>query len=152
MSRHWDLTSAVASKYGWPRPALLSPHGGWSRAGAAPHFTPQGGAQRPTSWVEVDMRNTAGQTDGVTVKLGISLSDETHTAVAAAAKAEGLPLSTFVDRVLAREIFRRGVDDHNDMLREAGLADPDYLRTKIDARQQFLGEWKAAHRAEGGVE
>ncbi|MGH3932864.1 MAG: hypothetical protein ACRDTF_23150 [Pseudonocardiaceae bacterium] len=88
----------------------------------------------------------------MTVKIGISLSDATHTAVAAAAKAEGLPLSTFVDRILAREIFRRGIDDHNDMLREAGLADPDYLRTRIDARQQSLGEWKAAHRrTEGGV-
>ncbi len=93
----------------------------------------------------------------MTVKLGISLSDETHAAVAAAAKAEGLPLSTFVDptfvdQVLAREIFRRGVDDHNDMLREAGLADPDRLRSRIDARQQSLGAWKAAHRrTEGGV-
>jgi hypothetical protein len=88
----------------------------------------------------------------MTVKLGVSLSDETHAAVAAAAKAEGLPLSTFVDRVLAREIFRRGADDHNDMLREAGLADPDHLRTRINARQQSLGAWKVAHRsAEGGV-
>ncbi|MGH3889326.1 MAG: hypothetical protein ACRDSZ_22665 [Pseudonocardiaceae bacterium] len=60
----------------------------------------------------------------MTVKLGISLSDQTHAAIAAAAKAEGLPLSTFVDRVLAREIFRRGVDDHNDMLHEAALPIP----------------------------
>lgn len=98
------------------------------------------------------MRNTASQTDGMTVKLGISLSDETHAAIAAAAKAEDLPLSTFVDRVLAREIFRRGVDDHNDMLREAGLADPDRLRTRIDARQQSISDWKSAHRrTEGGV-
>ncbi|MGH3897413.1 MAG: hypothetical protein ACRDTA_04005 [Pseudonocardiaceae bacterium] len=89
----------------------------------------------------------------MTIKLGISLSDETHAAIAAAAKAEDLPLSTFIDRVLAREIFRRGVDDHNNMLHEAGLADPDHLRTRIDARQQSIGEWKAAHRsAEGGVE
>ncbi|MGH4015843.1 MAG: hypothetical protein ACRDSL_18360 [Pseudonocardiaceae bacterium] len=88
----------------------------------------------------------------MTAKLGISLSDETHAAIAAAAKAEGLPLSTFVDRVLAQEIFRRGVDDHNDMLREACLADPDRLRTRIDARQQSIGEWKAARRrTEGGV-
>ncbi|HEY2765233.1 MAG TPA: hypothetical protein VGJ13_14685 [Pseudonocardiaceae bacterium] len=88
----------------------------------------------------------------MTVKLGISLSDETHAAIAAAAKAENLPLSTFVDRVLAREMFRRGVDDHNDMLREAGIADPNHLRARVDARQQSIGEWKTAHRrTEGGV-
>lgn len=88
----------------------------------------------------------------MTVKLGISLSDDTHQGAVAAAEADGLPLSTFVDRVLARELYRRGLDDHNAMLREAGLADPDQLARKVDARQLALAEWKAAGRAaEGGV-
>lgn len=86
----------------------------------------------------------------MTVKLGISLSDETHQAAVTAAKAEGLHLSTFIDRVLARELYRRGVDDHNDMLREAGLAEPDLLRAKVTERQRAIDEWKAATRSVDG--
>ncbi len=82
----------------------------------------------------------------MTIKLGISLSDETHSAAVAAAEADGLALSTYVDRVLARELYRRGVADHNRMLREAGLADPDRLTEKVDARQHATTEWKAARR------
>lgn len=96
------------------------------------------------------MRSTAGQTESMTVKLGISLSDETHRAAVAAAQAEGLALSTFVDRVLARELFRRGVDDHNAMVRQAGLAEPDLLRVKVAERQRAIGEWKAACRSAEG--
>ena len=94
------------------------------------------------------MQSTAGQTVSATVKLGMSLSDETHHA--AAAKAEGLALSAFVDRVLARELFRRGVDDHNEMVRQAGLVEPDLLRGKVAERQRAIGEWKAAGRSAEG--
>lgn len=83
----------------------------------------------------------------MTVKLGISLSDETHAAAVAAARADGLALSTFVDRVLARELYRRGIDDHNAMLHAAGLADPEQLSAKVDARQRAIAEWKATGRA-----
>ncbi|MGQ0573270.1 MAG: hypothetical protein ACT4RN_03580 [Pseudonocardia sp.] len=83
----------------------------------------------------------------MTVKLGISLSDDTHRRAVEAARADGLPLSTFIDRVLARELYRRGVDDHNAMLREAGLADPDKLQAKVEARQRMIDEWKLANRA-----
>jgi len=86
----------------------------------------------------------------MTVKLGISLSDETHHAAVAAAKAEGLALSAFVDRVLARELFRRGVDDHNEMVRQADLAEPDLLRVQVTERQRAIGEWKAAGRSADG--
>lgn len=87
----------------------------------------------------------------MTVELGGSLSDETHRGAVATAKAEGLALSTFVDRVLARELIRRGVDDHNEMPRQAGLADPHQLRAKVTARQQAIADWKSAGRpAESG--
>ena len=83
------------------------------------------------------MRNTASQTDGMTVKLGISLSDETHAAVAAGPNGPGRPDDTVVSRVSCRD---------------AGLADPDRLRTRLDARQQSISDWKSAHRrTEGGV-
>lgn len=80
----------------------------------------------------------------MTVKLGISLSDRTHQAAVAAAQADGLALSTFVDQTLARELFRRGVDDHNEMVRQAGLAQPNLLRDKVAERQRALGEWKVS--------
>jgi hypothetical protein len=86
----------------------------------------------------------------MTVKLGISLSDQTHAAAVAAAAAEGLALSTFIDRTLARELFRRGVDDHNVMLRQAGLAEPDELNAKVAARQRAIDEWKVAVRKRDG--
>jgi hypothetical protein len=86
----------------------------------------------------------------MTVKFGISLSDETHAAVVAAAREAGLPLSSFIDRVLAREIFRRGVDDHNAMLREAGLADTAELQQRVEARQRDIDEWKGAQRRGNG--
>lgn len=98
----------------------------------------------------LDAGTTRGHTGGMTVKLGISLSDDTHAAAVAAAEADGLALSTFVDRVLARELYRRSVEDHNQMLREAGLADPDRLARKVDARQRAIAEWKAATRAGDG--
>lgn len=96
------------------------------------------------------MQSTAGQTVSMTVKLGISLSDETHHAAVAAAKAEGLALSAFIDRVLARELFRCGIDDHNEMVRQAGLAEPDLLRVKVAQRQRAIGEWKVAGRSVEG--
>jgi hypothetical protein len=86
----------------------------------------------------------------MTVKFGISLSDETHAAVVAAAREAGLPLSTYIERLLAREIFRRGVDDHNAMLREAGFADPGGLQQRVEARQRDIDEWKGAQRRGNG--
>ncbi len=85
----------------------------------------------------------------MTVKLGVSLSDATHGAAVSAAAHEGLPLSTFIDQVLARELFRRGVSDHNAMLREAGLADPKRLRTKAAALRTHHEEWKLPQRRSG---
>ncbi len=85
----------------------------------------------------------------MTAKLGISLSDATHTAAVSAAADEGLPLSAFIDRVLARELFRRGVSDHNAMLREAGLADPEQLRAKTAALRTQHEEWKLSQRRNG---
>jgi hypothetical protein len=84
----------------------------------------------------------------VTVKFGISMRDEVHAAANTAAAADGVPLSTFIDRAVAREIYRRQVAEHNAMVRDAGRH-PDQLRDRAAARRARHQEWKKA-RADHG--
>lgn len=72
------------------------------------------------------------------------MRDEVHAAARSAAAAEGVPLSTFIDHAVAREIYRRQVAEHNAMLRNAGT-DPDELRARAMARRARHQEWKDAH-------
>jgi hypothetical protein len=86
----------------------------------------------------------------VTVKFGISMRDEIHAAASTAAAAEGVPLSTFIDRVVGREIYRRQVAEHNAMLRDAHAADPGELHARVEARRARHRQWKAVARDDHG--
>lgn len=77
------------------------------------------------------------------------MRDDVHAAARGAAAAEGVPLSTFIDRAVAREIYRRHVAEHNAMLRDAGRADPDELHATAAARRARHREWRNAQARPG---
>jgi hypothetical protein len=74
------------------------------------------------------------------VRIGISLSDDTHAWAQALAAAEGESLSGFIDNVLRAEIARRGLADHAEMVRDA--TDATALRHRAAYRRAALQRWK----------
>jgi len=84
---------------------------------------------------------TIGQTGGMTVKVGISLPDTTHTRAVELARTTGTTLSGLVDAALRAELTRRDATDHVAMLAQAD--DPDRLRQRARRRSEALAGWKA---------
>lgn len=77
----------------------------------------------------------------MTVKVGISLPDTTHTRAVELARSTGTTLSGLVDTALRAELTRRGLADHVAMLAEAD--DPARLRERAQRRAETLADWKA---------
>lgn len=79
----------------------------------------------------------------MTVKIGISLPDETHAAAVAALERLGGSMSGLIDSALRSELARRGAVDHANMLRQAD--DHERLRRRTLARRHALRQWKAGN-------
>jgi hypothetical protein len=80
----------------------------------------------------------------MTVKLGISLPDDTHARAAAHAKRAGTSLSRWIDEALRVELARRDAADHVAMLEDGD--DPQTLRRRAAARRDALSTWKQSSR------
>ncbi len=88
----------------------------------------------------LDASLTTGQTDSMTVKVGISLPDTTHARALEHARSTGTTLSGLIDAALKAELTRHELADHVAMLVEAD--DTDRLRTRAQARSRALAAWK----------
>ncbi|MEQ4206537.1 hypothetical protein ABN028_32380 [Actinopolymorpha sp. B17G11] len=80
----------------------------------------------------------------MTVKLGISLPDDTHARAAAHAKRAGTSLSRWIDEALRVELARRDAAEHVAMLESSD--DPQTLRRRATARRDALTTWKQSSR------
>jgi hypothetical protein len=76
----------------------------------------------------------------MTVKVGISLPDATHTRAVEHARSVGMTLSGLVEAALRAELTRRDLADHVAMLAEAD--DVDRLRARARSRRDALSAWK----------
>ncbi len=83
----------------------------------------------------------------MTVKLGISLPDDTHARAAAQARQAGTSLSSWIDQALRAELARRDAAEHVAMLETGhGEGEPARLRRRSVARSSALGSWKQSRR------
>lgn len=80
------------------------------------------------------------QTEGMTVKVGISLPDATHARALQHARSAGTTLSGLVDMALKAELTRRELAEHVAMLTAAD--DLDRLRRRARSRNDALAAWK----------
>lgn len=86
--------------------------------------------------VLVDTGPTAGQTHGMTVKLGISLPDGTYARPLEYAHELETTLSGLIAAALQAELTRRDLADHVAMLADAD--DADRLRMRARSRTDAL--------------
>jgi hypothetical protein len=104
-------------------------------------ITATGTEQGTCLTVGLDMGLTTGQTDGMSVKVGISLPDRTHARAVEHARSTGTTLSGLIDAALRAELTRREVADHVAMLAEAD--DADRLHARARTRSRALSAWKS---------
>jgi hypothetical protein len=104
-------------------------------------ITATGTEQGTCLTVGLDMGLTTGQTDGMSVKVGISLPDRTHARAVEHARSTGTTLSGLIDAALRAELTRREVADHVAMLAEAD--DVDRLHARARTRSRALSAWKS---------
>jgi hypothetical protein len=76
----------------------------------------------------------------MTIKVGISLPDATHTRALAHARNAGTTLSGLIDAALKAELTRRELAEHMAMLAEAD--DTQRLHERARARSRALAAWK----------
>lgn len=106
--------------------------------GGLPHHLP---GEWGADLVGLDRGLTIGQTDGMSVKVGISLPDTTHARAVEHARSMGTTLSGLIDAALRAELTRREVADHVAMLAEAD--DLDRLHARARARSGALSAWRS---------
>ena len=83
---------------------------------------------------------TIGQTEGMTVKVGVSLPDSTHARALEQARSSGTTLSGLIDEALRSELTRRELADHVAML--AAADDEQRLARRAATRRDALAAWK----------
>jgi len=80
----------------------------------------------------------------MTVKLGISLTDDTHARAAAQARRAGTSLSSWIDQALRTELARRDAAEHVAMLGAGDdRTEPTHLRRRATSRREVQAAWKS---------
>lgn len=77
----------------------------------------------------------------MTIKIGISLPEETHARAQEHARSTGSTLSGLIDAALKAELTRRDLADHVAMLTEAG--DAEGLHDRARGRARWQSAWKS---------
>lgn len=81
------------------------------------------------------------RSDGMTVKVGISLPDVTHARALEHARSVGTTLSGLVAAALQAELTRHDLAAHVAMLADADVT--GVLRTRAQSRTEALAAWKS---------